>query len=195
RVKNGHRQTSYFVSFNGNYQINGLKLYVSSPTYYHRQIAVYDLDHRPEEKLCNDSISSSGEPGNGISLSCKISKLRIDINNGDDNPIVIDSISAWQVQQYAISYLEKGHRYYLLTGDSSADEVSYDLSFLHSRPMAKFPVINYSAVYKNPLFAIHQFPGRRNYTVLIWITITIVLLLLGLLTWRMVNEINQKPKI
>ncbi|MGZ3753295.1 MAG: DUF3999 family protein, partial [Mucilaginibacter sp.] len=191
-TKNGNKQTSYFVDLDDNYVVDGLKLNISSPKYYDRQISVYNIGNKTEVRLCDTSITSSAQ--GYISISAKTNKLRIDITNGDDNPLVVKDIEAIALQQYAVSYLEKEHRYYLLTGDTSMNEVSYDLSFLHSKPLLQFPVISHSAVYKNPAYLISKPGARHDFTLLIWIAIVSVLILLSLLTWRMVKEINSGPK-
>jgi len=188
--KTVNKQTSYYVDLNGNYIINNLKIDVSSPKYYNRHITIYDAGDRGEEMLYDDSISSSAPKA--ITFSAKTNKLRIDISNGDDNSLVIKNISAFQLQDFAVCYLEKGHNYYLIAGDTSANEVSYDLSFVHSKPMSQFPVIGHSVVYKNPAYSTSKAQSKNRFTILLWITIGAVLILLSLLTWKMVKEINSR---
>lgn len=183
-----NKQTSYFADLGGNYLVNDLKLDISSPKYYNRHISIYDVGSKGEEKLYDDTISSSA--AKDISISGKTNKLRIDIPNGDDNPLTIIGISAFQLEEFAVSYLEKGHAYYLLTGDTVVNEVSYDLSFLHSKPLSQFPVIGHSAVYKNPAYTLPKPATKGNFTVLLWLAIIAVLTLLSVLTWKMVKELN-----
>jgi hypothetical protein len=99
-----------------------------------------------------------------------------------------------QMERSVVAYLEKGHAYSLLVGDSTAKEVSYDLTFVHSKPMSQFPVIQHSAVYKNPAFGLAVVPHARNYTPLIWAAIIVVLIVLSLLTLKMVKEVNTKQE-
>lgn len=188
--KTVNKQTSYYVDLNGNYIINNLKIDVSSPKYYNRHITIYDARNRGEEMLYDDSISSSAPKA--ITFSAKTNKLRIDIVNGDDNPLIIKNISAFQLQDFAVCYLDKGHNYYLLAGDTAANEVSYDLSFVHSKPMSQFPVISHSAVYKNPAYSTSKVAAKGRFTLLLWVVIGAVLILLSLLTWKMVKEINSR---
>jgi hypothetical protein len=188
--KNIDKQTSYYVNLGDNYIVNELHLDVTSPKYYNRHITVYDIGNKGEEKLYDDSISSSAMAT--ISIYAKTNKLRIDIMNGDDSPLVIKDIVAMQQKEFAVSYLEKGHSYYLLTGDTGAKEVSYDLSFLHSLPLSKFPVISHLVLEANPVYKTLQPSVKHNFTLLLWGAIVIVLLLLSFLTWKMVAEINAK---
>jgi len=187
--KTANKQMRYYIDLNGNYIINSLKIDVSSPKYYNQHITIYDIGNKGEEMLYDDSISSSATKA--ITFSAKTDKLRIDIANGDDNPLVIKNISAFQLQDFAVCYLEKGHNYYLLAGDTAANEVSYDLSFVHSKPMSQFPVIGHSDVYKNPAYSTSKAAVKGRFTLLLWVVIGAVLILLSLLTWKMVKEINS----
>lgn len=188
--KTAHKQTSYYAVLNGNYIINSLKIDISSPKYFSRRISIYDVGNKGEEMLYDDSISSS--TARTISFSAKTGRLRIDIINGDDNPLIIKNISAFQLQDFAVCYLEKGHNYYLLAGDTAANEVSYDLSFVHSKPTSQFTVIRHSDVYKNPAYSTSKAESKSRFTLLLWVAIGVVLILLSLLTWKMVKEISSR---
>ena len=189
-AKTANKQTSYYADLGDNYIINGLKIEVSSPKYYSRRITIYDIGNKGEEMLYDDSISSL--TARAISFSAKTTRLRIDIVNGDDNPLIIKNISAFQLQDFAVCYLEKWHNYYLLAGDTAANEVSYDLSFVHSKPMSQFPIIGHSGVYKNPAYSTSKAESKSRFTLLLWVVIGAVLILLSLLTWKMVKEINSR---
>lgn len=188
--KTANKQTSYYVELGANYIVNSLNLHISSPKYYNRHITIYDIGNKTEEMLYDNNVSSSAH--NDIIFFAKTNRLRIDIVNGDDNPLVIKNVSAFQLQDFAVCYLEKGHTYSLLAGDPTANEVSYDLSFVHSKPVSEFPVVGHSAAYKNPTFALPRAGQKNRFTVLLWVVIGAVLILLSLLTWKMVKEINSR---
>ena len=186
-----NKRTSYYADIDGNYVIDNLKLDVSAPKYYNRRICIYDIGNKGEEMLYDDSLSSSSFQQD-IYISAKTAKLRIDIMNGDDNPLVISSVSAFQLRNFAVCYLEKGHTYYLLAGDTAANEMSYDLSFVHSKPLSQFPSIGHSDVYKNPAYSTPKAASKNSFSLLVWVVIGAVLILLSLLTWKMVKEINSR---
>jgi len=189
-VKQGSKQTSYIIDLGDDHQVDELVLHVSSPKYYTRNVSVYDISRGHEDLLTTDIINS--RKPNALSFSSKTNRIRIDVQNGDDNPLVIDGIDVFQLARSAVAYLEKGHQYHLLAGDSTANEVSYDLTFLHSKPMSKFPSLSHSPVYKNPAFITFTVVPHRNFTPLLWGAIIVVLIVLSLLTWRMVKELGTK---
>jgi hypothetical protein len=188
-LKSTDKVTNIYASFDEPYLVNKIHLDITGPKFYSRKVTVYDVDAK-SAVLANDVlVSSSGTQD--IPISAKTSHVRITISNGDDNPLTVAAIRGYQQKQYAVSYLEAGKKYYLLVGDSSAHEVSYDLTFLGYRPPAK-EIISHSEVGKNPAYLARVFTVKRDYTMLIWVSITIVLVLLSLLTWRMVKELGTK---
>ena len=190
-VKDTNKITSIFIDFGEPFLVSKLHLNITAPKFYSRDVTVYDLDAHAS-RLSTDVLSSSGTQD--ILVSAKTKRIRLDISNGDDNPLIIKSIDAWQQKKFAISYLESGQNYYILAGDSSAQDVSYDLSFLKAKSLSAMHIIGHSQVDNNPAHAKLVFKVKRDYTQLIWIAIAVVLILLSLLTWRMVKELNAKPK-
>ncbi|MBS1502146.1 MAG: hypothetical protein JST32_08800 [Bacteroidetes bacterium] len=189
----GRKQTSYFIDLGDDYQVDALALNIASPKYYSRRAIVYNISGKNEVQLADDSIKSGEQ--NYLAFSAKTGKIRIDITNGDDNSLVIKDVDVLELKKFAVAYLEKNHAYYLLAGDSTASELGYDLTFLHSKPMSAFPVINHSAIYKNPAFNMPMASvPHHNFALLLWVAIIIVLLILSLLTWRMTKELDAKLK-
>jgi len=187
-VRDTDKVSHVYIHFDEPYLINQLRMVVSAPNYYERHISIYDVENKID--LVGDAtISSRGE---SIYLSAKTKELRIDISNGDDVPLAIKRIDAFQQSQYLLSYLESGHSYSILSGDSSANAPVYDLSFLKYKPNNRLPVVNHSVVYKNPVYAIAKPHVKNNFTLFLWAVIITVLILLSLLTWKMVKEINSR---
>lgn len=187
--KDSNKVSHVFIHFDEPYRVNKIHLILSSPKYYNRRISVYNIRNKAAEWLGDSTISSPGSQD--IVLSAKTAQIRVDISNGDDNPLDIKDIVAYQQKQYLITYLESGKDYYILEGDLSAPEVSYDLSFLKYKPYNQLPVISHFAVYKNPSFRVVHRANKPDHTLLIWVAIVIVLILLSFLTWKMVGEIKR----
>ncbi|WP_426667039.1 hypothetical protein ACPPVU_13515 [Mucilaginibacter sp. McL0603] len=188
-VKDTNKVSHVYIHFDEPYTINQLRLIVSAPNYYERHISIYDVQNKNANLVRDATISFRGKV---IYLSAKTKQLRIDISNGDDVPLTVQRIDAFQQNQYLISYLEAGHSYSILSGDSSANEPVYDLSFLKSKPYNRVPVINHLTVYKNPAYVIQRSVVKKNLTSLLWVAIVAVLILLSFLTWKMVKEINAR---
>jgi len=185
--KDTNKMTRVFIDLKESYQLNKIHLDIGWPKYYGRRILVYANDNM-DNALADTILSSSGSQD--ISLSVKAKHLRMDIINGDDNPVTIRSIAAFQAQLYAICYLEGGHQYTLYTGDSTANVADYDLSFLNNRAYNLLPSISQFAVRNNPEFSnrLHVVPG--DHSIWLWTTLIIVLVILSVLTIKMVKEVK-----
>lgn len=183
--------SSIYLDLNEAYQINKLHFTIVSPKYYDRRIRVYAIDKKSaggEFELADTMLSSSGSQD--VLISAKTTRLRVEIYNKDDNPLKIKSIAALQLKQFLVCYLETGHNYHLLTGNTSATKDDYDLSFLNGRVYNQLPGIGHSAVYDNPERSTIRPLIEKNYSLWLWAVIIVALLLLSFLTLKMVREIK-----
>lgn len=188
-IKDTGKISHVYIQFNEPYQVNKLQVLVTAPNYFERHISIFNDESG--ERLSDTTINFRGSD---IYLSAKTKKLRIDISNSDDVPLTIKTINAFEQQQYLVTYLEAGHQYSILSGDLSATEPDYDLSFLKGKSQEQFTVISHSAIDKNPVYVAPKPATTHNFTLLLWIAIIIVLVLLSFLTWKMVREIEPKQK-
>jgi hypothetical protein len=187
--------TSIFINFDEPYQVNKLHFIITGPKYYNRRVVIYETRENDKNKkgnvielVCDSALNSEGL--NDITLAAKPDRLRIDIYNGDDNPLSIAAIQGFQLKEYAVSYLESGHTYSIFTGREVASQPVYDLSFLHNRIYNRLPGIIHSAVYKNPEYEKPQPLVEHDHSTLLWVVIILVLLVLSFLTLRMVREMK-----
>jgi hypothetical protein len=187
------KKTSIFIRFDEPYLVNKLHLNITGPKYYSRKAVVYttdkNFDNVNADAICDTVLNSSGTQD--LVLSAKTKYIRIDIFNGDDNPLQVTSVKAYQLKQYIISYLAGGHDYYILTGDSLAKNVNYDLSFLKYCSIDKLPVITTNNAYKNSGYAIATTPQpKHDIGLWIWLSMLIALALLSFLTVKMTRKIQ-----
>lgn len=188
-----NRKSRVFIDLHQPYQVNKLHFNISGPKYFNRRIVVYAMNKKGgrvenADILADTILTSSGTQD--ITLSVKAKKLRVDIYNGDDNPLVITSVNAYQVKLYAICYLESGHKYSIYTGNPSAKAADYDLSFLNDRAYNQLPGITHGPVYNNGAYAILPIPNKSDHSILLWSSLILVLLILSFLTLKMVREIK-----
>ncbi|MEO6849033.1 MAG: hypothetical protein ABI203_02265 [Mucilaginibacter sp.] len=189
-TKGVKKTSSVYIDLGDRYLIDKLHIKISTPKYYDRRIIVYDIQTKLHLQLCDTSISSSGSQN--ITLTAKTNKLKIDIFNADDNPLNIETITAYQLKRFIIGYLQAGHNYYLSTGNSLALQPRYDLSFLRSALLDSLPVVNHTPVFENPGYHKVSPAPKHDFSILLWVAIIMVLLILSWLTFKMVREINTK---
>jgi hypothetical protein len=79
-----------------------------------------------------------------------------------------------------------------LTGKAKAEEPNYDLKFFTDSLKGPTPEITHTAPVQNPAYVLPVTVKKRDFTLLTWGAIIIALLLLSLLTWKMVAEVNGR---
>ena len=102
-----------YIFFDEPHLINTLYPSVLAPSYYTRPITIYN--GKTGDRVYIGTIKGPGS--DYIYFSVKTRLLRLDITNGDDVPLTIKDISAFQQQRYIVSYLQIGHNYSIFTGD------------------------------------------------------------------------------
>jgi len=181
-----------FINLHAPYQVNKLHFNISGPRYFNRRVVVYAMNKAGNFENANvlaDTVLASAA-SQDVLLSVKTSKLRVDIYNGDDNPLTITSVDAYQLKLYAVCYLESGHKYSIYTGNPGAKEANYDLSFLNNRAYNQLPGISHGRVYNNGAYAILPVPNKSDHSILLWSILILVLMILSFLTLKMVRELK-----
>lgn len=122
KIHENGKYTEINVDFPFKYHLSELVFYISAPLYYQRDIRFLP-SHR--EKILK---GSGGKP---VVVACPqyTDSLIVHINNGDDRPLVVDSVKVYGPKYHLIAHLEEGLRYFLTYGDKNADFPQYDLSF------------------------------------------------------------------
>jgi len=185
-----NKTTFIDIKLNNNYQINKLHLNISAPRYYKRAVAVYQFVNNGKELLSEAELSSDKTPD--LLIAAKAKHLLLEISNGDNQPLSIGEIKAFQSDEYLVSYLEAKQSYRFVVGDSLAQAPEYDLKFFADSIGGNTPVIKHEAVVKNTGYAVAAKPAGKDYTVLIWVAIIVSLGLLLLLTLKMTREVKKK---
>lgn len=190
-IRTDSNKTTFIdIKLNDNYQVNKLHLNISAPRYYKRGVAVYQFVNNGKELLSEAELSSDKAPD--LLIAAKANHLLIEISNGDNQPLSIGEINAWQSDEYLVSYLEAKQSYQFVVGDSLAQAPEYDLEFFADSISGNTPVIKHEAVVKNTGYTVAAKPTGKDYTVLIWVAIVVSLGLLLFLTLKMTKEVKKK---
>jgi len=185
-----NKTTFINIKLNDNYQVNKLHLNISAPKYFKRNITAYQIIGGYKEVVAEAELNST--KNNDLLFSAKASQLLLQIANGDNQPLTITGIDAYQTDQYLVSYLDGKQNYRLLAGDSTAQAPEYDLKFFADSIKDNIPTISHGAVVKNNAVLPARAKAGKDYTVLTWVAIVIALGLLLLLTLKMTKEVRKK---
>jgi len=187
--KDSNRITYVQILLNDNYLVNKIRLNITAPKYYKRDVSIYEITRRGLQLISNAEINSGG---NGdLLIVAKTNRLELQIANGDNVPLEIKNIQLAQAQQYIVGYLEAGKAYKLLTGDFKATAPEYDLKFFADSINRNIPEIREGLLVNNPLYNVQPANVKKEYPALIWAAIIKALLLLLALTWKMAGEVKR----
>lgn len=183
--------STVFIKFNEAYQINKLQGVFTGQKYFKRAVRIYQLSGKTFD-LVADTIISSADTG-GLYLSAKTTILKMEIINGDNPPLILKSVTGYQLKQSLISYLEQGHQYQLLVGNPVAEAPDYDIKFFADsfnrqlKPLEHGRLIAQS--FKPDTIKKNSIP-----TWAIWVAIVAAIITLLALTVKMTKEIGTRSE-
>lgn len=190
--RDSNKVTYIDISLKDNYLVNKIDFNITAPKYYKRDVAVYQVDKQNRTLVSNAELLSGKI--NRLLFAAKGNELELQIDNGDNLPLSIKNVAVFQADQFIVTYLDAGQSYQLLTGDKKATAPDYDLKFFIDSIHQQIPEISHAPVIKNMAYQIRNTVIKKDNGLIIWIWISIIvaLLLLSLLTWKMVTEVNNK---
>ncbi len=129
------KKTLHHVVLNQSQNIEKLAIKVKEPTLFNRAVSVYTLETKKinnatttnQEIITEFTLSSKGSNEFAI-VSGKINELYIEIANGDNPPLNIESIQLYQKPLFLIAELDPKEDYTVVTGDANLFTPSYDLA-------------------------------------------------------------------
>ncbi|MDN5286992.1 MAG: hypothetical protein JWR38_3266 [Mucilaginibacter sp.] len=193
RVDN-NKTTYITLKFNDHYQVNKLHVDITSPKYFKRDVTVYQIIGSEKQLLGEGELNSIKVTD--LLIAAKTSQLLLQISNGDNLPLTISRVEAYQADESLISYLNGRQTYQLLTSDPNTQAPEYDLKFFADSIHDDITQISHGAVNKNPAYEGNQVKPTKghDYTLFIWLAIIVALGLLLFLTLKMTKEVNKKAE-
>lgn len=186
------------VKFNDNYQINKLHLALEGQKYYKRNIRIYEVGKQSKTRLIDTVISSVFIPE--LYLSVKTNTIELEVMNGDNPPLVFHNITAYQLNQSLISYLEKDQEYHILFGDDQATAPDYDLKFFADSLQQGLKQITPGVISVNALYQAGTMKKAQSAqdgllsSWIIWLAIGGAAAVLIFLTFRMTQEVKKREE-
>ena len=187
--KDSGRHSYITIQFNDAYSVNKLQINTKSPALYKRHFQL-NIDTGGFKSFITNGIL---EPGNNAVIlnDCKASRLLLNVNNEDDEPLSISSVNAFQLQLYIVAQFKQGSSYYIECGDKNALSPQYDLRYFEdSIAITSHEEITAGMLQAIPAAAINS-TAKGISGIWIWIAIGIVLILLLLLSMKLIKEVPQ----
>ena len=192
------KQTFVEFSFNSNFYINTLRFAIEGPKFYKRKAVLYKLERTVKgsvqltEQFTFDLLSDDQHV---ISIPEVYGKdFLVLVDNGDNESLKMTSIQAFQTTHYLVAYLKSGAHYSLSIGNKNAEPPFYDLAnFRDSIPaiLSEVKPLKFEFVKKEKAKTELKEEWFKS-KVWIWSALAIVMALLGLISYRMIKEMDKK---
>ena len=190
------KQTILYADLNSKLPVDKIKLHVNKKFDFYRPLSIETVsDSVQTEKgwvLNYESLASgllnSIEKNEFQFKSTLLSKTKITINNDDNNPLEIDSISMYGSDFTMIFRITEEGKYYLTYGNSFASKPIYDLQLFTAKipkelkipTLGKEEIIEKKAVEKvTPLF---------ENKIILWTVMGVIIMLLGWFSLAMIKK-------
>ena len=190
KVMKGKNQIT--LSFSKIYEINRLKFKISNAGLYFRnaEICLEDTMHKQIYLKSIASFDISSGKSHAVNFEAvRTNKLILSIVNGDNLPLQISSINAYQLSNYLVASLDPKINCELFFGNPQLEAPKYDLDHFTDSIPTLLPEVRIGK-----WIALSQLqPEKKSIffnAVFLWIVIGIVIVALGIYSIRMIKEIK-----
>lgn len=124
----------------------------------------------------------------------RVRDLYIVIENDDNPSLDVSSLKAFNLNRYLTAWMKKDEVYTLKTGSKDMKAPVYDLTFFQDRIPEHPPIVSMTSVSIFKDESEKDSPTFFTNPLIIWAAIIVVILVLGFMAVRMINEANVKKQ-
>jgi hypothetical protein len=192
------KQSFVTIKFDTTHLIDRLAITMTGAPYFLRQASLSIKKERVNRKgkkeayfewLYNFELSS--KQSSLIDLSgVQINDLLLTIENRDNPPLDVAAVKAYQLNRYVTAWLKKGESYKLKFGGPGLSMPDYDIEYFKDSIPKQTQVLAVGPVF---IFKTESTESKTFFTSrsIIWVAIVVVVIVLGIMTLRMVNETSK----
>jgi len=175
-----------------NFHVSRININIPSPKYFERKASLYTAyagsikGMRQANPVAELTLSSNSTGDYNLPL-LKSRVFYLLLENKDNPPLQMATITTEQGNKEIIAYLEKGKSYRLLFDDSLAMAPDYDLKSFVRNTIGKLNVGEISAANQTTI----KVAAGKNKNRWIWPSIILVIVLLGFFTLSLTREIKK----
>lgn len=176
------------------YHINKIKIAMAGPWFYKRQAKLFtglkpDLSATWNSPAHTSFILSSDEFDGYTIPFLKSQVFYLLIENGDNPPLQVKSITSLQLKRMMVAQLEEGVSYSILLDDPNATAPNYDLEHFREKITA-ITSIGTGKITALPLTQTAA-PKKQVANWWIWPVILLIVLLLAVLVWKLTTDMKK----
>lgn len=183
------------ITFNRPVAIDAMNATITAPQYFLRNADLYQVSKDKAGKEIHTFLNTielkSGTENKFTFAAIRAQELLLCIHNDDNPSLQFSAIQFYQLNRYALAYIEKSKSYALRFGNDSLAPPAYDLKFfrnnipdtlsiIKTQPITNLQQLNSPSIEKPYTF----FTDKK----FIWVAIAFIILLLGTVTFKMLKE-------
>lgn len=174
-----------------NYHINKIAFKINAKTDYLRDARLID-----DRQSVGFVLNSKGENTFFLNNFRISNRLEIQIENGDNSALQIDSVSFYSLNRYLCAYLEADKKYTLYVGNKKLSKPNYDIEYFRKDIPNNLRTIHANKITiaddVTPIPEVKQKPSLFETPIFLWSVIIIVGLFLIFICIRLITEMKKK---
>ncbi|HEU5290843.1 MAG TPA: hypothetical protein VFU05_09390 [Cyclobacteriaceae bacterium] len=193
------KQSFVRVTFDSTRVVDKFSIEMSGAPYFLRRASLAikkeRLNKKKEKEVYYELLSyfelSSKQPSVLELPGIQVHEFLITIENDDNPPLEVATIKTYQLNRYLTAWLTKGQSYSVKLGEMELQAPVYDIGFFKDSIPDQPQVLSLGPV---SIFEKKSEESPTYFTnrSIIWVAIVIVIIVLGFMTMRMVNETSEK---
>ncbi|MBN1250876.1 MAG: hypothetical protein JXR51_07265 [Bacteroidales bacterium] len=196
------KQSLVKIQYAYNQLINKLSVDIPTSDFYFRKAEIQIKDSiiykkkKPEiyYRTIKEITLSSNSSNTFYLDNFKTKEFYLRIYNKDNKALKIDSVNAYQLNNYLICKLEKRGSYILKFGDKNTPKAEYDLAYFINDIPTDIPNIDCSNVEKISSAIMQKEAGVKISKTYIWLAIFLVISFLAYMTFKMLKDMKKEQK-
>jgi len=188
------KQTYLKVDFKETPYFDKLTFKIDKPAYFYRNAKIclkhQDKKGRAYFEVLNYFVFNSNDELSFYSNDFSHKNFYIVIDNKDNPPLEEVTIIPYQLNRYLVTHLEKANNYQLVFGNNSNTvQPNYDISFFKNKIGKDITILQTNEIV--PIKSLLKTKTKAS-NLWIWVSISIVAILLGYMSFKMITEMEKK---
>jgi hypothetical protein len=183
-----YKQSFVKINLADSFKVSKIRIFISSPDIYYRKFKLF-IVNKSKKELIGEEILSSRKSNVFDFPAFRAKELLIVVENEDNQPLKIDSISAYQLGAYITAKLYRGEKYLLRFGNKDAKAPSYDLEYFKDKIPDNLEKLTPSAPLK--IGGEQQHIKAKSFfnNTIVWIILVVVIGAVALVTIKLSREV------
>lgn len=202
-VRDSNKITYTHLKYNSSTRTERMRVLVSGPEFYYRKIHFKikrtSTNRKGKTKMYWDYIGTYYLDSNTENIfdlgGQNLKDVYVEIENGDDQPLKIETIESYLLKNYLVAELDSSMTYAVVFGNPKARSPKYDLRHFANNIPEDLPVVKMSEMFTNKekqtsINSNHWLDNKY----LIWTIIAVVGMVLAFISFSMIKEMGKKEK-